>query len=172
MKKALKIILSILGIVALGFVILYFLVRQGIIPINIFPNARTLYTGYVEIEPISLIDIKLRLEEKGCRMLGLKNEPLSQKGEQQNRCLYKDAVVPFDKENGLVIMTYGQGWGPTAFYLTENKLWDTKDIQGSPQIDKFKEGVGKDIGAIGNIVQIKENSWKITDIKYPWNAIY
>ena len=80
--------------------------------------------------------------------------------------------MPFEKKIGVEIHPNGFGWGPISFYLTEDKLWDTKDIPGSPDPDKFKEEVRKDISAIGNIVQIKENSWKITETKYPWTVIY
>ena len=135
---------------------------KGVVLINIVPGARTLYTGYVKIEPMSLSDIKTKLEEQGCHS----------KGETANRCSYQETTVSYEKKNGLVIYPHGHGWGPISFSLTEDKLWDSKDIPGPPNPDKFKEEVREDVSAIGNIVQIKENSWKITETKYPWTVIY
>lgn len=165
MKKIFKVILIITGILVVALTALYFLVMKGIVPVNVIPGARTLYEGYVEIETISLSEIKAKLEEQGCHINDYK-------GEATSRCRYQETVVPFDKKNGVVIYPNGFGWGPISFYVTENKLWDTKDIPGSPNLDKFKEEVRRDVDAIGDIVRIKENSWKITETKYPWTAIY
>jgi hypothetical protein len=165
MKKTIKIILLVVGILIVALVILHFLVMKGAVPINIVPGARTMYTGYVKIEPVSLSDIKTKLEEQGCHTNDYK-------GETTNRCRYQETIVSYEKKNGLVIYPHGYGWGPISFSLTEDKLWDSKDIPGPPNPDKFKEEVRQDVSAIGNIVQIKENSWKITETKYPWTVIY
>src|SRR3989344_6969442 len=165
MKKTIKIILLVIGIIVVALIVLYFLVMKGAVPINIVPGARTMYTGYVKIEPMSLSDIKTKLEEQGCHTNDYK-------GETTNRCRYQETTVSYEKNNGLVIYPHGWGWGPISFSLTEDKLWDSKDIPGPPNPDKFKEEVRQDVSAIGNIVQIKENSWKITETKYPWTVLY
>ena len=134
-------------------------------PTNIVPNARTLYTGYVNIEPISLSNLKTKLEENGCHTNDFKDEGI-------NPCRYRETNVSYENKNGIVVYPHGYGFGPMSFSLTENKLWDTKDIPGSPDPDKFKAEVRQDVSAIGNIVQIKENSWKITETKYPWDVVY
>ena len=170
MKKAIKIILLILGILIVGAIILYFLVMKGIVPINIVPinivpGARTLYTGYVKIEPMSLADIKTKLEAQGCHGNDFK-------GETTNPCRYSEGNVSYENKNGIIVHPHGFGWGPLSFSLTEDRLWDTKDIPGPPNPDKFKEEVRQDVSAVGNMVQIKENTWKITETKYPWTVLY
>jgi len=160
-----KIILSVIGILIATLVILYFLIMRGVVHVNIVPDARTLYTGYVKIERVSLPDIKTNLEKQGCRVHDYK-------GETTNRCRYQETAVPFEEKDGVIVYPRGFGWGPLSFYLTEDKLWATKDIPGSPNPDKFKEQVRQDVNIIGNIVQIKERSWKITETKYPWTVIY
>ena len=154
-----------MSILIVALVILYFLVKKGVVPINIVPGARTLYTGYVKIEPISLSDIKIKLEEQGCHANDYKGETI-------NLCTYQETAISYENKNGIVIHPYGFGWGPISFSLTEDKLWDTKDISGPPDSNKFKEAVRQDVNTIGNIVQIRENSWEITEIKYPWMVIY
>ncbi|MFA5023974.1 MAG: hypothetical protein WC523_03410 [Patescibacteria group bacterium] len=165
MKKAIKIIFLILGIIIVGLIILFFLVKRDVAPVDVVPGARTLYTGYVKIEPISLTNIKSRLEAQGCHEQDFK-------GEKTNPCSYAETTISYEKKSGIVVHPYGFGWGPLSFSLTEDKLWNTKDIPGSPDAEKFKEEVRQDVNAIGNIVQIKENTWKITETKYPWTVIY
>ena len=162
MKKAIKIILLILGIIVLAFGVLYFLAVKGVSPINIVPGARTVYTGYVEIEPTSLSEIKGKLEERGCHVNGYKGGADG----TVSFCLY------VEKENGIEVYPRGMGWGPLSFFLTQNKLSTVKDIDGPPNPNKFKEEVRQDVKNIGNIVQIKESSWKITKTDYPFTAIY
>ena len=165
MKKTIKIILLVIGIIVVALIVLYFLVMKGAVPINIVPGARTLYTGYVKIEPMSLSDIKTKLEEQGCH-------GNDYKGETANLCRYREANVSYENKNGIIVHPHGFGWGPLSFSLTEDKLWDSKDIPGPPEPNKFKEEVRQDVSAIGNIVQIKESSWKITETKYPWTVLY
>jgi hypothetical protein len=166
MKKAVKIILLAICTLIVAFGALYFLVVKSVVKINIFPNARTLYTGYVKIEPISLSDIKVKLEAQGCRTQDYKGETVSS-------CRYRDVEkIPFEKKTGIAIYPYGFGWGPMSFYITEDTLWDVQDILGSPRREKFEQEVMQDISAIGGIVQIKEGSWKITELKYPWTVSY
>lgn len=133
-------------------------------PANI-EGARTLYEGYVEIEQISLLEIKTRLEEQDCHTIDYKEE-------RNNWCMYRETEVPFFKENGIEIYPHGPGFGPISFYVTERKLWAGKDIPGSPNPDNFKAAVRQDVKDIGNIVKIKENSWKIIKSQYPWTVIY
>ena len=167
MKKAIKIIFGVLGIIIIAFVVLYFLVMRGMLSINIFPGARTLHVGYVKIEPISLSDIKTKLEKQGCHTNDYRGERISP-------CVYEETIISYEneKKNGIRIYPNGYGFGPLYFSLTEDKLWNITDFLGPPDPDKFKESTRRDVGAIGNIVQIKENSWKITKTKYPWTVVY
>ncbi len=80
--------------------------------------------------------------------------------------------MSYEDKSGLVIYPHGYGWGPTSFSLTEDILWNSKDIPGHPNPDKFKAKVRQDVSDIGNIIQLKENSWEITETKYPWTVIY
>ncbi len=57
MKKPIKITFLIIGIIV---IVLYLLVIKGVVPINTVPGARTMYTGYVRIEPTSLSEIKIK----------------------------------------------------------------------------------------------------------------
>ncbi|MDO8512805.1 MAG: hypothetical protein Q7S57_06040 [bacterium] len=168
MKNILKIILIGAGGVIVIIGGLYFLVLKGVISVNIFPNARTLYTGYVKIEPILLSEIKIKLEAQGCRVLGKKYE-----NNNTRLCRYGETIVEYDKKNGLEIWPQGMGFGPGfIIYMTSDKIWAEKDIFGSPDSSKFKDSVRRDVSKIGNIVSIKENTWKITKTKYPWTVIY
>jgi hypothetical protein len=133
--------------------------------VNNVPNARTLYEGYVEIEPISLSAIKTKLKAQGCNISDYK-------GGITNSCIYREIEVAQFKENGIEIYPDGYGFGPISFYVTENKLLAYKDIPGHPNPDKFKEAVRQDVHNLGDIVKIKENSWKITKMEYPWDVLY
>ena len=168
MKKAIKIILLVIGIIILTFVVLYFLAVKGVSPINIVPGARTIYTGYVEIENISFTELKSKLEEQGCYGMNYKGE----RKNQNNYCIYEEKVSYNTKENGIEVYPHGMGFGPLSFFLTQNKLSTVKDIDGPPNPDKFKEEVRQDVADTGNIVRIKENSWKITKTEYPFTAVY
>ena len=156
----------VLGVLVVGLILLYFLIIHGIVtvPAKTFPGARTLYTGYVKIERTSLAEIKAMLEKQGCHTNDYQ-------GETTNRCVYRETIVE-ESRNGFIILPHGPGWGPISFSLTEDKLWDVKDIPGSPNPDKFKDEVRKDVDSIDNIVKIKENTWKITGTKYPWTVLY
>ena len=156
-----NILLIILIVVLVGAVGYLILPKP---PVNI-EGARTLYNGYVEIEPISLSEIKTKLEGQGCHTNDYK-------GERTNFCIYRETEVPYFKEVGIEIYPHGPGFGPISFYVTQNKLWADKDISGSPNPENFKEAVRQDVKDIGNIVKIRENSWKITKMEYPWTVIY
>ncbi len=162
MRKIIKISLSVIGIIIAILIIGYFLLMKGVVPV---PGARTLYTGYVSIEHISLQEIKTKLEEQGCHTTDYQ-------GERKKFCTYRESEVPFEKANGIKIYPRGPGFGPISFYLTESSLWATKDIDGPPDLNKFREEVRQDVQEIENIVKIKESSWKITDTKYPWTVVY
>ncbi len=139
--------------------------KDTVPPVTNTPNARTLYEGYVDIESISLSEVKTKLEAQGCHTIDYE-------GERINRCMYREIEVTQLKENGIEIYPHGDGFGPVSFYVTENKLWADKDIPGSPNPDKFKEAVRQDVNNLGNIVKLKENAWKITKTEYPWDVIY
>jgi hypothetical protein len=133
---------------------------------TVIPNARTLYVGYVEIEPISFIEIKKKLEEQGCHTTdytGERNSPW---------CMYREAEVPYNKENGLEIYPHGYGFGTISFYVTKEKLWTGKDIVGLPNPNNFKVAVRQDVTDIGGIVTLRESTWKITKTEYPWSVVY
>ena len=138
--------------------------RDGTCTIN--PYDRTLYTGYVEIEPMSLSEITAKLEEQGCHVYAHKDEA-TLPDYFARVCRYRET-----KKNGVEIFPHGLGYGPRSFFVTEDKLWTTKVLPGSPNPDKFKEAVRQDVSAIGNIVQIKENSCKITKTRFPWDVVY
>jgi len=165
MKKSIKVLLLVIVIIIVCFVSLYFLEKKGVTPTNVVADARTLYEGYVSIEPVSLAEIKIKLETQGCHT----NDYT---GETTNRCTYRDAVVTQLNENGIEIYPRGPGFGPVSFSITENKLWTEKDIPGPPDQKKFKEEVRQDVESLNSIFTIKENSWKITETKYPWTVIY
>ena len=170
MKKTIKIILAVVGILIVALVILYILVMRGVVPVDI-PYDRTRYTGYVQIEPLSLSEIKIRLENNGCHPIGYR--PHDYQGETESLCRFKEVTVRFDNQNGIEIYPGAEGsWGPTSFYLTEKKLWASKDITGSPNLDKFAREVRQDVQDIGEIVQIRENSWTLTETIYPGAVTY
>jgi|GEM_PF-5394599 len=164
-KKIVKLILLAIGILIVALTTLYMLVMKGVVPIDFSPGARTMYTGYVHIEPVSLSDIKTQLEKQGCHTINHDPETI-------DSCFYQETNIYYENKNGFVIYPHGQGFGPISFSLTEDTLWDNKDILGPPRSSAFKEAVRQDVQAIGNIVKIKENSWKITEMEYPWTAIY
>ena len=168
-RKGFRNILLVITVIAFVGAGAYFVSTRQITPpppsINGTPDARTLYEGYVGIESISLSEIKTKLEAQGCRTNDYK-------GETNNWCMYRETEVPYFKENGIEIYPHGPGFGPISFYVTENKLWAGKDIPGTPNPDNFKVVVRQDVKDIGNILKIKENSWKITKTEYPWTVIY
>ncbi|MBI2631179.1 hypothetical protein HYW73_03145 [Candidatus Nomurabacteria bacterium] len=156
MKKSVKIILSIIAIILV--VVLYFM---------FFHRARTFYTGYVSIETIPLADIAENLEKRGC------NSPSRQSGGSDDSlryCTYD--LVNRNNENAINVSPRGIGFGPRSFTLTTTKLYTSKDIAGFPWTNKFKEEVRQDIADTGNFIKIKENSWEITEIKYPITRVY
>jgi hypothetical protein len=117
-------------------------------------GARTLYTGEVEIEPMDKLTLRSQLDFAGC------NKPAA-------------LLICHELDNGGVeIYPDGPGFGPLSFTILGNKIFATKDIDGKPDIEKYKAEVRKDVEAIGNIVEIKENTWKLTETKYPWTVMY
>lgn len=161
-----KIVQNILLILVLIVATSYFLAtKQRTDPIDVMPNARTFYEGSVEIEPVSLSEIKTKLEALNCHTKEYGDK-------KSNTCLYQETEISQLKEIGIEIYPFGPGFGPMSFFITGNKLFAEKDINGLPDPEKFKEGVRKDIASIGNIIQIKENSWNITKMTYPWTVRY
>jgi hypothetical protein len=163
MRKAALVALLIAGAIVVGAAI-FLLARAGVVPVPI-PGARTLYTGYVRIDTLSLPEMKAKLEQNGCHAAGYE-------GNATGVCRYRETTVPFDGEAGIQVHPHGYGFGPLSFYLTEDRLWAVKDIPGPPDLKKFQEEVRQDVAATGNIVIIHEDSWKITEKKYPWTVIY
>ena len=127
------------------------------------PNARTLYNGGVSINEVSLIDIKERLERQGCRNLSFV-------GEKTKPCLYRDTYM-LDK-GYIEVYPGGVGWGPLSFTITKNSVSAEKDIPGSPDIEKYKNEVRADILNTNIGLEIKENSWKLNKVTYPWSVVY
>ena len=129
--------------------------------------SRTLYSGYVEIAPIALADLKLALEKSGCY-----------KGNGKVAgCVYVDIPAEqmpafFSKEDAVEIYPHGYGFGPMSIYVTKEKVFAVKDIPGSPQIEKFQHAVREDLKVSSGFVKIKESSWKLISTKYPWNVLY
>lgn len=166
MKKFLKIlILIIVLLIFLAFAIRFLSIR-GVIS---HPDARTVYRGSVEIEHISIEKIKEELMKHGCvDSEGMNVSELDCYFHYINSGELKDKVPT----NSLAIYPRGWGWGPVFFSLSENKMWATKDIEGSPDKEKYKEEVREDIEYIGNIVTIKENTWEFEKIEHPVTYVY
>lgn len=166
MKQKGKVILLIFAAILVIVGMVYVLVVRGTVQVQLVPGARTLYSGYVEIEPVSTEAIKTKLEQLGC---GFNTYSKRTNGEY---CMYEKAKEP---ENfGEIINVYANGptFGPSGFEIAEDRVWAGKDIPGPPNPEKFKEEVRQDVQVLGSLVVIKENSWKITEMKYPWTVIY
>lgn len=146
MEKSIKVIILIIVVIAIGYGGFYFLASEGIVSVNVVPDARTLYEGQVGIEPISLTEIDAKLKAKN---------------------IYHS----IDGET-MVVYPHGQGFGPISFTLTKNTLTASKDIPGTPDKEKYKEEVRQDVKVIGGIITIKEDTWKIIKTTYPWTVLY
>lgn len=133
MKKVISILASALLIILFG---IYFV---------FFKNARTYYQGYVEIGPVSLLEVKAFLDEQN--------------------------IFYVATDGALEVYPRGMGMGPLSFTITENRLSASKDIPGMPDSEKYKKEVREDAGLIKGAVIIEDN-WSIIDVEYPWNAIY
>ena len=127
-------------------------------------GARTLYEVFVMINPLQLSVLKSRLEGRGCLY--------NYQGEITNNCIFADSKIVKLNENGLEIFPHGPGFGPVSFIITDSKIWAQKDLDGTPDKEKYKIEVREDIENLGNIVQIMEDTWQFTKIEYPWNVIY
>lgn len=145
-KKAIKIIVLIVIVGALGYAGFFFLASKGIVPVNVVPNARTLYNGEVSIEPVVLSNIEAQLKAKN--------------------------IHHIVGEDGIEIYPHGPGFGPLSFTLTQNSIKASKDIPGTPDKEKYKEEVRQDIRNIGDIITIRENTWEVIKTTYPWMVIY
>ncbi len=121
----------------------------------------TSYSGYVGIERTTFDEIKETLKERGCAEMG--SEFLGSK------CLYQRRQLE-NAGDSLVVYPRGMGWGPVSFAVTESRLFFGKDIPGKPDLGKLKAEVRKDASFTG--VKIRENYWRVTDVKYPWDAVY
>ncbi|MBI5005083.1 MAG: hypothetical protein HZC03_00505 [Candidatus Lloydbacteria bacterium] len=167
MKKSIKIVFWMFGIVAVILTVWCFFIINPLSPsVDTSPNARTLYEGSVGVEPISLSEMKARLEKQGCHTKEYRS------ANNSSKCLYQETEVAALKKTGIEIYPNGPGFGPVSFFITENTLWAEKDIRGAPNPETFKEFVRKDAESIGGIIKIKENSWNITQMEYPWTVLY
>ena len=147
MKKTLKILLLVV-IAVVGYIGFLFVSLGGILPVHVVKNARTLYEGQVGIEQIPLAEIQTKLKEKNIQ-------------------------YTVDTEGAsIVVYPHGPGFGPVSFVLTGNLLKTTKDITGTPDPKKFKQEVRQDMKDVGGILTIREDSWKITKMTYPWTVVY
>ncbi len=146
LKKVFKVIFIIVVVIVVGYGGFYFLASRGTVSVNVVPGARTFYEGQVSIEPVSLEQIKIQLKEK-------------------------NIYYAVDKET-IIVYPRGQGWGPLSFILSKNTIKATKDIPGTPDPEKYKEEVRQDVEAIGGMITIKENTWRITKTTYPWTVLY
>jgi hypothetical protein len=160
MKKTLKIILVVVVVSVLGYAGFYLLASKGIMPIQVVPGARTLYEGQVEIEPISLSELKTKLEGIGCWSGNYQGAT--------NPCWYGI----HDDSVSISVYPHGRGFGPLSFTITGNTLKAQKDIPGTPDPEKYKVEVRKDVKDAGGAVTIKEDTWEITKTTYPWDVIY
>ena len=127
-------------------------------------DSRTLYAGSVKIEPLTLLDIKERLEKQGCHTF-IPDDP-------NVGCRYQEITTTQTKEKGIEIFPRGPGWGPLSFTVTETTLYATKDIPGRPDFKKFKAEVREDVVAIGRIFTLQEDSWGKIKTTYPWDVLY
>lgn len=143
------------------------LVMNGWLQVELVPGARTFYSGEVGIEFTPMAEIKTKLEAAGCPQ-----NTYSAAGDENRNCRYRELAETEYKEKTIEVYPNGPGWGPVTFKLTENMLWSEKDIKGSPSPEKFKDAVRQDIKVLDNVVTIEENSWKITEMKYPWTVTY
>jgi hypothetical protein len=130
------------------------------------PTRRTCYSGFVEIEPVLLSELRTRLETQGCRDIGFQ-------GETASACRYKEAQAPQSNESCIEIFPEGAfGMGPIAFWVSEGRIWVYKDLFGPPNPEDFKEAVRKDVETIGRIVRIKEDSWTIIESHDCTDVVY
>ena len=128
------------------------------------PNSRTFYDGYVEIERTSIPDIKAKLDGQGCHFW------IAKKYDEYHGCLYTE--TNYENDAAIQIYPHGGCFGVCSFYLTENKLVASKDIAGKPNLENYQKEIRQDLKNIGNIVMIKEDSWKNIKMKYPWDVVY
>ncbi len=111
------------------------------------PNNRTLYEGQVEFEQITLGEIDQRLSAKN--------------------------IYHVVKENSIEVFPFGPaGFGYLSFTITDKLIKATKDIPGTPDLEKYKEEIRQDIKNTGSVITIKEDTWKILKTTYPWDVIY
>lgn len=146
-------------LVGLSFVI--FPVSPKTIPV---PNARTVYSGWVEISPVTIHQIETALKAKGCVE--------STWSDEIGRCFYSTSRDENTGEQFVSIYPNGQGFGPISFNVGVNRLYGEKDIPGTPDPEKYYAKVREDAAFIGDIISIQEDGWEITRTDYPFTAIY
>lgn len=124
--------------------------------------SRTAYGGYVKIDSTTLEDVVDTLQKNRCKAI-------SPVVTEDTRCYYRRILLQ-NTEDSLIVYPNGMGWGPISFTITSEKLFFSKDILGKPDIEKLKVDVRKDASFAD--VKIRENSWKIESVRYPWDVIY
>lgn len=159
MKKVLVVVL-LLGILVVS---LHFYSKSG--EPRPTKDSRTVYDGYVDIESLSAEDLMERLEKQGCR-------PFDVDEAHNPGCRFHRTIDEPPEKEGVQIFPHGPGFGPVSFIVTETRLWTWEDIAGPPDEEKFKTAVREDVMAIGNIISLRENSWKLLRVDYPVDYVY
>ncbi len=151
-------VVVIVGIIIIG--VLIYLFFRGRTQTSVLPpesNSRTLYTGEVGIIPVSLTVIEKKLIAEGCGKIA--------KG---SACVYRYT----SSSSKIEVFPHGPGFGPVSFQLSTSSIYSVQDIGGKPDPEIYKKGVRGEITLLGNSISLKEDSWKIIDMKYPWDAQY
>lgn len=125
-------------------------------------HSRTAYSGNVKIESTTFEEIIGILQEKKCRETTTTTNEIS-------KCYYRREQL-LNSGDSLVVYPNGMGWGPISFIVTKDKFFFSKDIPGKPDLEKLKIDVREDASFIG--VQIRENSWELESVRYPWDVTY
>ena len=123
---------------------------------------RTIYRGNVDIVPVNLDSLAIKLKEV-CSV------PFNEYGA---RCIFNETVHEPSGKNALEVFPRGPGFGPGSFIVTEDTLYAVKDIDGFPNIKKFKAEVRADIVLVGDVITILDDTWDLTSTDYPVNVVY
>src|SRR4051812_13548556 len=112
--------------------------------------ARTLYEGSVALaEPISIQQLKQKLESRGCRAGGY----LAYSAEKP--CTYAE----IESGAGIEVHSHGQGFMPSGFTLMNGRISGVRDISGTPDPKAFEASLRSDILGLDVGIKLDENSW-------------
>lgn len=75
-------------------------------------------------------------------------------------------------KEALVVYPRGLGFGPVAIVLTRDRLLASKDIPGRPDEEAFRRAVRADARELGDVVQIVEGTWTMSEVTCPWTVVY